>query len=428
MRRRCYNCRAEREVIEEAPRILLHALPQLNYPVEVKVPFKCANCGREIGSSIRFAATHKRVFPSRSTQSPTAPQQRRGHIWGFQGKVSTFLSYPGVTTPGQNVLFPTHEGRLSAGHAIDRHGDPDLMAEFSAEYLKQYWAIVPKGQLPQTVSEMMPALHLLVTAAELAMKADLIRSGKPSGGHSLPVLYGRLDCEHRRKIESRFADARLNSDLTGLGTVFPTVESVLAVYGAGFGGNSVYEDTRYLAEPTTKLKSESLKGGNVVKDTPYPIFLPVVVQTMIDVYAYFSGAERLKRLGAEVSYGSRDPGNDQHGEWALVPSSLSLVVIRVAQFVASDERGRLRDSFSRFKREHPPLFCTSWMYGGNTLLFYRAGSVHPKDGETVIEGVACKVWFTGRLGMHPRDLCLLADAMEATGEFGTFPWAAGGEK
>ena len=54
---------------------------------------------------------------------------------------------------------------------------------------------------------------------------------------------------------------------------------------------------------------------------------------MIDVYEHFSGAERLKRLGAEVGYGLRDPGNDQHGDWSLIPSSIGLVVIRVAQFV-----------------------------------------------------------------------------------------------
>ena len=61
-------------------------------------------------------------------------------------------------------MFPEHEGRLSTGHAINRHGDPDLMAEFSAEYLKQYWAIVPQGRLPRTISEMMPALHLLLNS------------------------------------------------------------------------------------------------------------------------------------------------------------------------------------------------------------------------------------------------------------------------
>ena len=98
----------------------------------------------------------------------------------------------------------------------------------------------------------------------------------------------------------------------------PTVASVLRVYEQSFGGSSVYQDTRYFAEPTTMLRSESLKGGNLVKDTPYRIFLPIIVQTMLDVYAFFSGAERLKRMGADVAHDTRDPGNDQPmatGDW-----------------------------------------------------------------------------------------------------------------
>ena len=60
------------------------------------------------------------------------------------------------------------------------------------------------------------------------------------------------------------------------------------------------------------------------------------------------------------------------------------------------------------------------MYGGNTLLFYRADKLHPNDGETVIDGLKCKVWFNGMLGMHPRDLYLLADAIETSQEFNYF--------
>ena len=117
------------------------------------------------------------------------------------------VNNPAVSVPGSNVLFPAHEGRLSGGHAIDRHGDPELMAAFSAEYLKQYRAIVPKGRLPRTMTEMMPALHLLVNAAELALKADLIRSEIPSRSHALRALYGELEDAHRQEIETRFADA-----------------------------------------------------------------------------------------------------------------------------------------------------------------------------------------------------------------------------
>ena len=37
----------------------------------------------------------------------------------------------------------------------------------------------------------------------------------------------------------------------------------------------------------------------------------------------------------------------------------------------------------------------------------------PEDGETVIDGVECKVWYAGSLGMHPRDLFLLAGVLES---------------
>ena len=152
MRGRCYNCRTERELVKDPPRMVLHALPQLASPVEIEVPHRCRKCGRVVGGTVRFTATNKKVVPPSGIGDQPAAERRHGHVWGSRGTVSTSLNYPGGI-PGQNVLFPAHEGRLSAGHAIDRYGNPDLMAKFAAEYLKQYWVIVPKGRLPQTVSE-----------------------------------------------------------------------------------------------------------------------------------------------------------------------------------------------------------------------------------------------------------------------------------
>ena len=231
-----------------------------------------------------------------------------------------------------------------------------------------------------------------------------------------------MDDEHRDEAERRFAVAGPNANLNVLKADRPTVESVLSLYGQSFGGSTVYMDTRYLAEPTTSLRSQSLRGGNVIKDMPYPLFLPVVVQTMLDVYAYFSGAERLKRMGADVGHGMRTPGNDQHGDWGLVPASVGLVVIRVAQHVAWDENYADRDVFSRFKAAYPPGYTTSWMYGGQSLLFYRTDEDQPEDGEAVINGLECKVWHAGRLGMHPRDLYQLADALQSRDDFPALSW------
>ena len=164
-------------------------------------------------SGVGFVPTSTSRFRSAQTPDRPAPKRHPARIWGSLDRGSTFLSYPGVFVPRRGVMFPEHEGRLSTGHAVDRHGDPDLMAEFSAAYLKQSWAIVPQGRLPRTISEMMPALHLLVDAAELALKADLIRSDKDSGGHSLNELYGVI----ARFVSRITLRIRLKSGTDGFG-------------------------------------------------------------------------------------------------------------------------------------------------------------------------------------------------------------------
>ena len=422
MKQVCPTCGEEQELVAKPRRVVLHALPQLRSPGEIVDPFACPKCGQEISSTIRFVSTDRHVELPRMMQNQSAAERQYGHIWKIDGQSAMSLTYPAASVPGGNVLFPVHEGRLSSGRAIDRYGNPDLMAEFAVEYLKQYGVIAPQGRLPRTMTEMMPALHLLVNAAELVLKAALIRSGKSQGRHNLKTLFCRLEDEHREEAERRFAHARLNAPLNALGADRPTVENVLGVYDYGPGGSSVYMQTRYFAEPTTMLRSESLKGSNLVKDIPFPIFLPVVVQTMLDVYAYFSGAERLKRLGADVAHGMRDPGNDQHGDWGLVPASIDLAVIRVAQQVAWDDQHMDRAIFSEFKASQPPGYTTSWMHGGQSLLFYRADEDHPDDGDAVIEGLECKVWYAGRLGMHSRDLYLLADALRNQEDFPMLQW------
>ncbi len=79
-------------------------------------------------------------------------------------------------------------------------------------------------------------------------------------------------------------------------------------------------------------EASGLTGANLVKgNTPYPIFLPYVVRSLIDAYRFYSGPERLKRLGADLNEDRGERDNDNHGEWSLVPSSLGLVVVRVLQ-------------------------------------------------------------------------------------------------
>ena len=422
-RGRCPRCREDRALVTKARRQVRHALPTLKSPLEVVQTYACPECDCEVKSTVWMLPTDgARPRPGPIDDATGGVERRSATLMRFDGQSGMMMHYPAVIRPGEDVLFPAHEGAFGGGHAIDRYGDPDLMAEFSAEYLKTYRAIVPTGSLPRRVSEMMPALHLLVNATELALKADLIRSERNSGGHSLEALYGRLHAAHRHDVERRFAESEPNANLRTLGCAIPGVDSVLRAYGTGLSWSPTYEETRYYAEPTTRIRAEDAKGGNVVKQTPYPIFLPYAVTAMLASYAYFSGAERLKRRGAAIAYRSRDPGNDNHGDWGLMPLSLGLVVIQVSQQVATDESGMERADFRRFVEEHPPWYRTEWMYGGNRLLFYRVGGERPVDGPIELDGLACRVWHTGRLGVHARDLYRLADVIEGEEDAQVFEW------
>ena len=264
----------------------------------------------------------------------------------------------------------------------------------------------------------MPALHLLVMAVELVMKADLMRSEKDPGNvHSLDRLYKALDSTHRKEAESRFARCKPNSRLQSVGETPPTIADMLAIYDQSYGGASkVYMDTRYYAEPTTKFsKSTGLHGTSLFKsNTPYPIFFPLVVKSLIEAFRFFDGAERLKRLGAEVALGAKAAVKNNHGEWGLVPGSLGLVVVQVPPKAWKDSggEGELPD-FKRWRHLRPPGYSTSWMYGGNKLLFYRADKNTPSDSEQNIDGIDGRLWRDESLGMNPRDLYGLADVLES---------------
>ena len=96
-------------------------------------------------------------------------------------------------------------------------------------------------------------------------------------------------------------------------------------------------DIRYYAEPTTKLH----RGSKLVKgQTPYSILFPNMVRDLMDTYSYFSGSKRLRRLGADLLEGSRDSGNDNHGHWGLVPSSIRLFPCRCRRGPACTRRER----------------------------------------------------------------------------------------
>ena len=332
------------------------------------------------------------------------------------------VQFPATYQVGQNVLWPMFEGNVQDGTVIDRHGDPDLRLEFSEQYFKLYNATMPAGRLPNSLVEILSALHDLVTAVELGFKAYLTRDGKDASGHSLQRLYQDLDPVHRDRIDACFSESYVNANLTVLGIEPPTVQAILRKYDSTYGvGSGVYMDSRYYAEPTTRFKrGDSVHGASLVKgNTPYPIFLPEIVSAQINTYRFFSGHERLRRRGGDVQHGARELGKDNHGDWGVVPSSLGLIVVSVPQPAGISAEDDDLASFENLLSEHPPGMRADWMYGGNTLLIYEAGEQSRTDGHGTVDGVQCRMWRHQRVGMHARDLYRLADRLEDTVPFGS---------
>ncbi len=421
MKGKCHKC-GDQEFRVASDKIFRLAVPQLTSLLVRDVQYACPLCNevRSWSTGLIDVGSNRLPNPVPSLMDNAAVERKRlSTVNIFPGNRIVAFDCPSVFRDGEDVLFPTSEGTIQDATVVDRFGKPDLMTDFADEYLRQFWILMPTGRLPNSLVELMPALLLLVTATELALKAYWIRSGRPpSRSHSLLDLYRDLDLEHQEEIERRLAASSPNSALSVVGAEALKVADVLRTYSQTYGsGSNVYMDARYYAEPTTMFPQRSgLHGDNLVKGgTPYPVFLPALVRVLVDTYRYFAGPERLMRLGADLLEGVRDSGNDNHGEWGLIPSSLGLVVVSVPQRVGIDAKGEDLKVYEAFKMSHPTDFCADWMYGGNTLLFYRDGGREFSDGKQVIDGLECRVWCNGRLGMHSRELNWLADTLEAEG-------------
>ena len=421
MEGKCQQC-GRQELLPGKVRVYCHTVAALGSPVQVERPHVCPNCGREIRAEMSYVTGR----PSRvaGAAGPEHGQGRRveslhAMIHGNNAARSATVQYAGVCLSDSREVLPKHEGTIQDGTMVDQYGDPELMASFAEHYLAAHRAVMPSGRLPESVVEMMPALHLVVMAVELAMKGDLMRSGiEPGNVHALERLYEELEPAHRKEADDRFSRCGPNARLASVGEGTPSVEAVLRVYDQSYGGASkVYLDTRYYAEPTTKFgTSTGLHGASLVKgNTPYPIFLPHLAESLIETFRFFDGAARLERLGADVSAGTRADVKNNHGSWGLVPASLGLVALQVPQGARLGTGQTELPAYERWKRQRHAGYSTSWMYGGSELLFYRADGNTPGEAVTNIDGLDCRIWRDARLGMHSRDLYGLADTIEAGG-------------
>ena len=428
MKQPCRRCGYE-ELTVVSSKVFAHAVERISNLVKSEVEHVCPGCGQKTRQEQVLDKRVANRLGLRQRSSGAEGKMKR-HLARLSaprsdGRRWAFLQYPCIYQAGENVLYPTFEGSLEDGTVIDRYGDPDLMMEFSERYFALFHRIMPANRLPVNLVELMPALHLLVLSAELGLKAFLLRNGRTEFGHSLEQLYDGLEAVHREEVERRFSELELNARLIELEVEAPTVKVIFRLYDNTYGGESkVFFDSRYFAEPTTSTfrRSSDLHGANLSKShNPYPIFLPEIVSILTDAYRFFSGQERLGRLGANVSEGTRDPVEHNHGDWGLVPASLGLVVLTVPQPAGISAEGEDLEAFRRLIRDYPPAYRTDWMYGGGTHLFYVDGGQDYADGESEVDGVTCRVWRRDRLGMHARDLNMLADVLESGGEFGSSP-------
>ena len=233
--------------------------------------------------------------------------------------------------------------------------------------------------------------------------------------HSLKDLYDNLNNEYKIETERLFRQSEIVAAILEHGQEIPTIEHILSIYSNTYGQrDGVYVDVRYFAEPTTMLpQSGNLHGTNLVKSlTPYPVFLPAVVEALLEAYRITSGVERLRRRGADIQGNIRDKGTGSHGDWGLVPATLGLVVVAAPQSVALDSAGQETEIFSNFTASHPAGLKISWSHGGSRLLFFRDDQETWRDEEVVVDGLQCRLWRLGRLGMHARDLNQLADVLD----------------
>ena len=409
MRGKCPRC-GEQDLIQQPSDVFRLGLPWLNSLVQIETQHVCPTCGKEVKSEIKNLHNFSpKALLRGSVRSDT------GKPTSLRWYGTTFLTMHGIVRMQDRVFVPNSEDRIQDGSVVDQFGDPDLMAEMAREYLRQFWTLLPKGRLPNSLKEVMPALLLLVTSAEQALKTFGIRSEKPALGHSLKDLYDDLSIEYKIETERLFRQSEVVAAVLENGQEAPTIEHILSIYSNTYGQrDGVYVDVRYFAEPTTMLpKSSNLYGANLGKTlTPYPVFLPEIVEALLEAYRITSGVERLRHRGADIQGNSRDQGAGSHGEWGLVPASLGLVVVAVPQSVALDSAGQETALFSDFTASHPTALQVSWMHGGSRLLFYRDDQERWRDEDGVVDGLQCRLWRRGRLGMHARDLNQLADVLE----------------
>ena len=412
---KCSNC-GKSEKIAKLVRLERFAVPQLSNLLKRTIEHVCPECGCKSSTESYYSLGQSVVEPRIAGNSFADIKQGAASLTNWAPSLVA-IGYRAVSRTGENILFPVDEGEIRDGALRGKYGDPDLMIEFALEYFNQYQITMPKMRLPRRLSEIMPALLLLVVSVELAIKAYFLRSEtKNFPHHDLGKLYEELESEHRRCIEQKFLDSTMVQNITKLGVGAPAIKTILKGYSQScYTQRGIYMDAKYYAESTATLPKDSqLRGTSFGAGTPYPIFLPVIAEILISTYEFYSGNVRLKRMGAKIR---KDINRNLigHRDWKLIPISLGLVVVEVAYKAGKDSKGVDSKAFKDFKRLYPTKFIIDWMRGGGySFLFYEGADADIRDGKSTVEGLEFQVRRNTGINLHKRDLYLLADAIEAS--------------
>ena len=187
-------------------KVFRFGLALLGNLVKKETEYRCPSCGQR-STDHAFASDTPAHRTGDGDNGTEEVRRRRVMLTNLSadGKNRVSVQFPAVYRAGPNVLFPTFEGNVQDGSVIDRHGDPDLMLEFAEQYFTLFQSAMPMGRLPDSLVEVLAALRLLVSAAELGFKACLTRdppapsAGRPGWrGVSTPASRGATRCWRRR--------------------------------------------------------------------------------------------------------------------------------------------------------------------------------------------------------------------------------------
>ena len=285
---RCNQCKEQRDLEPLSYETFRLGIPWLASLFQHRVAYACAVCGKQASERIWLDSTRHKTKPDHSRRTEGNIVERKyAQIMGHRGPGDRWVSlqYPGVMRADEGILYPTFEGNIQDATVIDRHGDPDLMADFGEEYLRQFWTLMPTGRLPGTLKEIMPGLLLLFAAAEIALKAYWIRSEQLlKRDHSLTKLYEQLAVDHKAEVVRRFGELSVNPRLSRMGIKMPSVEHILERYSNTYGmGSGVYVDSRYYAEPTTMFSPKKRFTWFQPSQREHPLsHLPAVSRASVD--------------------------------------------------------------------------------------------------------------------------------------------------